>query len=78
MKYIKFVFLVVMIFSFLLVCFNDIYAQGGKGSKSDCPPGQVCLDNPLGTDVTPQIFIGKIIKAILGIVGSLALVMFTP
>lgn len=76
MKYIKFVFLVVMIFSFLLVCFNDIYAQGGKGSKSDCPAGQVCLDNPLGTDVTPQIFIGKIIKAILGIVGSLALVMF--
>jgi len=44
--------------------------------KHDCPPGQVCLDNPLGTDVTPQIFIGKIIKAILGIVGSLALVMF--
>ena len=67
-----------MIFSFLLVCFNYSYAEVVKGSKDDCPTGQVCLTNPLGTGVTPQIFIGKIIKAILGIVGSLALVMFTP
>ncbi|MFA5129264.1 MAG: pilin [Patescibacteria group bacterium] len=38
--------------------------------------GGVCLDNPLGENVTPEIFIGKIILAVLGIVGSLALVMF--
>lgn len=34
------------------------------------------LTNPLGDGVTAPILIGKIIKAILGIVGSLSLVMF--
>jgi len=46
--------------------------SGSSGGKSE----PVTLTNPLGTGVTPQIFIGRIIKAILGIVGSLALVMF--
>ena len=36
----------------------------------------VILHNPLGEIKTPQILIGKIINAILGIVGSLALLMF--
>ncbi len=36
----------------------------------------VTLPSPLPKDMTPQILIGKIIKAVLGIVGSLALVMF--
>lgn len=40
------------------------------------PSDTVTLKNPLGENITPQIFIGKIIKAILGIVGSLALLMF--
>ena len=40
------------------------------------PSDPVTLTNPLGANVTPQIFIGKIIKAILGVVGSLALLMF--
>lgn len=43
-------------------------AQGGSD------PTQ--LPNPLGSVGTPQVFIGKIIKAALGVVGSLALVMF--
>ena len=39
--------------------------------------GEVCLPNPLGTgNPTPQILLGKIISNILGVVGSLALVMF--
>ena len=60
----------------LIFCFaNFVYAEESVGGKK-CPDGQVCLTNPLGEGVTPQIFIGKIIKAILGIVGSLALVMF--
>ncbi|MFC1508420.1 pilin, partial [Candidatus Omnitrophota bacterium] len=42
----------------------------------DCPHGQVCLDNPLGSDVTPQTFIGDVIRGILGVVGSLALALF--
>ena len=44
--------------------------------KNECPQGTVCLDNPLGADVTPQTFIGGVIWAILGIVGSLALALF--
>lgn len=54
-------------------CTNDCFAAA---TKRECPQGQVCLDNPLGADVTPQTFIGGIIRAILGIVGSLALAMF--
>ena len=68
--------LVVFLSLFLLIFYfaSIVYADspGGAGGASD----PVTLKNPLGTDVTPQIFIGKIIKAILGIVGSLALVMF--
>jgi len=71
------IFLIVIILIFVVsLSYIDFCFAGGTVEK--CPPGQVCLDNPLGTGVTPQIFIGKIIKAILGIVGSLALVMFTP
>jgi hypothetical protein len=35
----------------------------------------VSLDNPLGTE-SPQVLIGNVINAVLGIVGSLALLMF--
>ena len=39
-----------------------------------------CLDNPLGDrtgpDAEPTVLIGKLINAIMGIVGSIALVMF--
>ncbi len=68
--------LIVFLSLFLLIFYfaNLVYAEnpGGAGGASD----PVTLTNPLGTDVTPQIFIGKIIKAILGVVGSLALLMF--
>lgn len=42
----------------------------------DCPSGQTCLDNPLGNIETTQDLIGQVINAILGVVGSLALLMF--
>jgi len=41
--------------------------------------GTVSLPNPLGTDAaakSPQVLLGKIINSVLGIIGSLALVMF--
>lgn len=38
-----------------------------------CGPGELC--NPIGID-DPRLVIGNIIKAILGIVGSLALAVF--
>jgi hypothetical protein len=42
-----------------------------------CPAGSTtCLNNPLGSINSPQALIGKIITSVLGIVGSLALLMF--
>lgn len=45
---------------------------------SSCPSGVVCLTNPLGASgiSTPQQLIGKVINSVLGVVGSLALIMF--
>lgn len=46
-------------------------------SNNPCPAGSTnCLTNPLGSINTPQQLIGKIINAVLGVVGSLALLMF--
>ena len=59
----------VITFSYANIC------EAGFSNKK-CPQGTVCLDNPLGADVTPQTFIGGVIRAILGIVGSLALALF--
>lgn len=48
-------------------------SSGGTGCGGD----NVCLENPLGDKATdPNILIGTIINGILGVVGSLALVMF--
>lgn len=50
------------------------------GSGSSCSDGTCKLTNPLSEGVsegvTPQQLIGKIINAALGVVGSLALIMF--
>lgn len=45
---------------------------------STCPTGAVCLDNPLAASGvnTPQQLIGRVINSVLGVVGSLALLMF--
>ncbi len=43
----------------------------------NCPAGSTnCLTNPLGSINTPQALIGKVINAVLGVVGSLALLIF--
>lgn len=47
-----------------------VLAAGG----ADCP-GDNCITNYLGTD-SPQVLIGRIINSIMGIVGSIALLMF--
>jgi len=65
--------LAIIVFTFFCSSFCACHAAT---LQETCPEGSVCLDNPLGTDVTPQTFIGGIIRAILGIIGSLALVMF--
>lgn len=60
---------------FLLLIFAlPAYAQNQLG-ETPCAEGTICLNNPLGVD-TPQVLIARIINNVLGIVGTLALVMF--
>lgn len=62
---------------------TNVPSCSGGGCPSVCScmdnstaGGSVTLDNPLGQNVSVQNLIGRIINAVLGIVGSLALVMF--
>ncbi len=54
--------------------FQNNYS-GGREADCNTAEGEVCLDDPL-SGATPQALIGKIINAALGIVGSIALLMF--
>ena len=76
------------LFAFLLISLffplSVAFAQTGTGSNvggntgtgsNPCASGEICISNPLDVD-TPQALIGRVINSILGIVGSLALVMF--
>ncbi len=70
----------IIIFFFLFLAlavlynFNFAYAQQGAGGLTPSEP--VTLPDPLGGGTTPQTLIGKIINAVLGVVGSIALLMF--
>lgn len=62
--------------SIFFVCANIAMADCSNTSTDD---DTVCIENPLavnGTDPTPQIIIGRVINATMGLVGSLALAMF--
>jgi len=53
--------------------------ESGDTSGGTAPPQEINLKDPLGIDGEEQgvqILIGKIIKAIMGLVGSVALLMF--
>lgn len=79
-------FFIIFIFCFMVI--SGVYAQtndtsssggtievaqaGGGGNDSG---GVVSLTNPLGSDDIPTLA-GRVIEAVLGIVGSLALIMF--
>lgn len=41
-----------------------------------CEAGSICLENPLGNISDPRVIVGLVIKVVLGIVGSLAMVIF--
>jgi hypothetical protein len=57
--------------------FNTALAAGVEGVATCDTAKEVCIDNPLGKTIdTPQKFIGNIIKALLGVIGSIALIMF--
>lgn len=86
-KYLLTIFFLVLISSFIFTSFiltEVVYARGPteddqtaeQGSTADSSQSEG-LPNPLGTgNVDPRAIIGNIIKAILGIVGSLALAVF--
>jgi len=48
----------------------------GGGGDTSTTPGPIRLYNPLGGDVSVAQFIGRGIRAVVGIVGGLALLMF--
>lgn len=59
-----FLFSVNLVFA---ACSNQTQGSDGK---------TVCLDNPLGKNITIPALLGQIINYAMGIIGSLALVMF--
>ena len=57
--------------------YNDkIKASGGGGGGGVAEASTASIKNPMTIASSPQVFIGKIINAVMGIVGSLALLMF--
>lgn len=74
MKKYFFVFCLLFCFSLFICGFNVVLAQSGTGGSN--ANGSISLTNPLGSINSPQALIGKIITSVLGIVGSLALLMF--
>lgn len=71
--------IIILLFSFIFGASS--YAQLQQDSQyntSGGSGGTVTLNPPagIGKNLTPQVFIGKIINSALGIVGSLALLMF--
>lgn len=45
--------------------------------KGKCPTGCICLENPLQGDTTDaRVIIGRVIKAALGVIGAVTLLMF--
>jgi len=70
---------ILVILFLVLFCILGMYSIVLAGDQTQDQPsssGTVKLDNPLGETKTPQVLIGKVINAVLGIVGSLALAMF--
>lgn len=70
-KYKSFFILILIFFSFFIFSNNFVSAD----ASSTLSVGEVRLENKLNAD-TPQELIGVVIDAILGLVGSLALLMF--
>ncbi len=49
----------------------------GQSNAQTASPTVISLTNPLGSSIdTPQKLLGKVINSVLGVVGSLALLMF--
>jgi len=76
----KFIMICLLIALSLSFCTNIALAKSGTEADVSAASGETgstaaVLDNPLGEN-DPRVIIGNIINAILGVVGSLALLMF--
>ncbi|MFA6994999.1 MAG: pilin [Patescibacteria group bacterium] len=67
-------YLFILIFS-LLIVIPIMSVLAADDATSPCTGGTCTLGNPLGID-SPQELIGRIITSVMGVVGSLALLMF--
>ncbi len=71
-------FKIVLIILFLSFSILSVFLPAGfayAGSTQEASGGQ-SFPNPLGEGTTVEVLIGRVIQAILGVVGSLALLMF--
>lgn len=59
----------------LILAFGMLLISPALAQTEGCPPGETCFTNPLSVN-TPQELIGNIINSVLGVVGSIALLMF--
>lgn len=68
-------FLSLLVITFLLIGASTVNAITVKLTDTNPPPEP--LTNPLGNDInSPQDLIGQILDSVLGVIGSLALLMF--
>ncbi|MFA4833688.1 MAG: pilin [Patescibacteria group bacterium] len=73
------IFLFILLFSLFTFNASAELGPGGGSDKSGGKSEPVNLNNPLtgdSTSISAQVLIGRIINAILSVVGSLALMMF--
>ena len=71
----KIFILISAFFVFFIFSFSPVLAQTSANQPATTSSGVVSLSNPLGTNSIPTL-IGRVIDSVLGIVGSLALIMF--
>lgn len=55
---------------------NPSSQQGGTSNDGSAGNETIALPNPLGNQSDPQVIIGLVIRVVLGMVGSVALVFF--
>jgi hypothetical protein len=71
MRYLAFATLAICLF----VAAASTAAAQGPGTISECPPGKVCLPNPLGTTATAETLIERIVDWLIVIAAPIAAVM---
>ena len=63
-----------LVFCLLVIVLLSVFVSTPVMAQEACPDGELC--NPLGKTTTFQTLIGSVINEVLGVVGSIALLMF--